>query len=255
MRKLEDLVQVMDKLLSPNGCPWDREQTPQSLAPFAIEEAHELAEALESKKTEHIKEELGDLMFQVVFHSGLAKRLGQFELGDVIQGICEKLIRRHPHVFGDAKVKDATEVLANWEQIKQKEKANEDKKPFDIPPALPALQRAQKIGEKTKRLKFDWQTPDDVFLKVEEEFGELKEALTEKDEKHAQEELGDLLFVLVQFARLRNWDAETILRRANTKIVSRIEKLLELAKTRNLDFNKISDDEKEKLWTEIKKGE
>jgi tetrapyrrole methylase family protein / MazG family protein len=254
-RHIKDLIEVMNRLLAPNGCPWDREQTPKTLTPYAIEEAHELAEAIERGDVEATKEELGDLLLQVIFHSALAERLGQFTLEDVIESICTKLVRRHPHVFGDVHVKDSNEVLKNWAQIKDKEKESQKKKTkgFGIPPSLPALQRAQKIGDKTKNLKFDWSTAKEVFAKVEEEVAELKQAFQSGDKSHTEEELGDVFFVLAQLARHLKLEAETVARAGNRKFEDRFEKLLELAASRNLDFTGIPVEEKEKMWEEVKK--
>ena len=253
---IQDLVTIMEKLLSPiGGCPWDLEQTPQTLAPFAIEEAHELAEALERKDIKGIKEELGDLLLQVVFHSTLAQKEKLFTFEEVIQGICTKLIRRHPHVFGDEKVANADEVLKNWDIIKKGEKKEQALGDFNIPLSLPALQRAQKIGDKTKNLKFDWSSAKEVFEKVEEEFKELKEAYKSGDPKHTSEELGDLFFVLAQLARHLKLEAETVARAGNRKFENRFKKLLELALKQGADFNKLKLVEKEKLWEQVKKSE
>lgn len=252
--QLKDLVAIMDRLLSPGGCPWDREQTPKSLTPFAIEEAHELAEAIEKNDVGSTKEELGDLLLQVVFHAALAKSLGQFTLEDVIQTICEKMIRRHPHVFGEGKAETSDEVLKNWNIIKAKEKGDGAPKGFGIPTSLPALQRAQKIGDKTKNLKFDWDNAKSVMEKVEEEMAELKQAFAEGDKAHTEEELGDLFFVLAQFARHMKMEAESTARAANRKFENRFAKLLDLAAARGKDFQALSSEEKEKMWDEIKKN-
>jgi tetrapyrrole methylase family protein/MazG family protein len=254
-RHINDLIHIMDALLAPNGCPWDREQTTQSLAPFAIEEAHELAEAIEGGNSEEIKEELGDLLMQVIFHSALTKNRGEFTLEDVIEGICTKLIRRHPHVFGDVKVKDSDEVLKNWSAIKNQEKSATGKiqKGLGIPLSLPALQRAQKIGDKTKTLKFDWENAPQVLEKVEEELRELKTAMKNNDRQNIEEEIGDLFFSLAQLTRHLKFEAETVARAANRKFEKRFEKLLSLAKDRKLDFQSLPNEEKEKLWEEVKK--
>lgn len=252
-RQLTELIEIMEKLLSPEGCPWDRAQTPRSLAPHAIEEAHELVEALEREDVEGIKEELGDLLLQVIFHSALAQRRNQFTLEDVLEGICKKLVSRHTHVFGDVKAKTAEDALINWTAMKNKEKSRRPKEGrLGVPLSLPALQRAQKIGDKTRTLKFDWQAPQEVFDKVEEEFIELKTALDSGDVKHAEEELGDLFFVLAQWARHMKWDAETVCRKGNRKFEARFDKLLTLAEKRNLNFSSLSIEEKEKLWEEVK---
>jgi len=256
-RQISDLVKVMETLLSPQGCPWDREQTAKTLVPYAIEEAHELAEAIEAGDTESYKEELGDLLLQIVFHSALAGKSGKFTLEDVIEIICTKLIRRHPHVFGEVKVKDSGEVLKNWEIIKGEEKKGKKQKAsaFAIPVSLPALQRAHKIGEKTRGLKFDWQTPAQVLEKVEEEMGELKNALAAQDLKNIEEELGDVFFVLAQLARHLKFEAETVARAANRKFEGRFEKLLALAAARKMgEFKDIPISEKEALWKEVKRS-
>jgi tetrapyrrole methylase family protein/MazG family protein len=250
---LSELVGVMNKLLSPNGCPWDREQTHQTLAPYAIEEAHELAEALENNDIPSIKEELGDFMFQVIFHCALGEKNKTFDFKDVVKSICTKLITRHPHVFGDVKVKDSAEVLKNWDEIKKEEKKNKTPKHFDIPLALPALQRAQKIGDKTRNLKFDWQNSSEVFLKVDEEIAELKEAMDNNDKPAIEEELGDVFFVLAQLARHLKLDAETIARNGNKKFEKRFDKLMKKVEMRKLNFNNLTVDEKEMLWQEAKR--
>jgi tetrapyrrole methylase family protein/MazG family protein len=253
---LQKLVDVMDKLLAEGGCPWDREQTHKSLAPYAIEEAHELVEAIEAQDWSGMKEELGDFLFQTVFHSALAQREGKFNLDDVVNTVAEKLIRRHPHVYSTTQVKNTEEVWKNWDAIKKEEKikSGKEKKVFDIPVSLPALQRAQKIGDKTKNLKFDWNNPKEVFVKVREEMRELEEAFESGSLPHIQEEMGDLFFVLAQLARQMKFDAETIARAANKKFEMRFDKLLALAAERNLDFEKISMEQKEELWEAIKKS-
>lgn len=250
---LVPLVNVMQKLLAPGGCPWDREQTHKTLAPYAIEEAFELADAIENGKTEDMKEELGDFLFQVVFHAELARKEGIFTLDEVVKTVSDKLIHRHPHVFGTVEVKNSEEVLKNWDKIKQAEKKNKAKSVFEIPVALPALQRAQKIGQKTKNLKFDWNNATEVLQKVEEEFAELKEALNSGESAHIEEELGDVFFVLAQLARHLQLEAETVARKGNQKFEKRFEKLLQLAKKKNLDFIPLPTEEKEKLWEEVKR--
>lgn len=252
---INDLVQIMDRLLAPGGCPWDREQTPKTLVPFAIEEAHELAEAIEKDDLAGIKEELGDLLLQVVFHCALVRNKGLFTLEDVIEGICSKLVRRHPHVFADDKVENSDEVLKNWNRIKGQEKSKLGPKPtFDVPLSLPALQRAQKIGDKTKNLKFDWENPAQVLDKVEEEMGELKDALKSGQKAHAEEELGDVFFVLAQLARHLKFEAESVARAGNRKFEKRFDKMMALVKSRGLDFAVLSTEEKESIWQEIKRS-
>jgi tetrapyrrole methylase family protein/MazG family protein len=262
---LKKLFDIMDRLLAPAGCPWDREQTPQTLAKYVIEESHELVEAIENNDTAGTIEELGDVLFQVVFHCRLAEKQGSFNFEQVVDTVCQKLIRRHPHVFAETKVTGTDEVLKNWDLIKKEEKKSSPKSAvnsefkFQIPLSLPALQRAQKIGDKTKVLQFDWQDSDEVLLKVDEELGELKEALKEgrdqksqKNDAHVAEELGDLLFVLAQLARHLKLDAEGVARNANRKFEARFEKLGELASLKNLDYHNLSSAEKEALWEEVK---
>lgn len=251
---ISDLEDVMQKLLAPGGCPWDREQTHQSLAPYAIEEAHELAEAIEKNDVQGIKEELGDFMFQVIFHCALGKKAKKFDLSDVIETVCKKLIYRHPHVFAKTKVKNSDEVLKNWNILKNKEKKKTSQSEiFEIPIQLPALQRAQKIGDKTKNLKFDWNHPDEVLEKVIEEVNELKAAYVTQNKKHIEEELGDVFFVLAQFARHLKLEAETVARKGNRKFEDRFARLLKLASKRKLEFANLSQAKKELLWQQIKK--
>ncbi|MCB0368761.1 MAG: nucleoside triphosphate pyrophosphohydrolase [Bdellovibrionales bacterium] len=251
-------MQIVKDLRGPDGCPWDKEQTHESLAPFAIEEVYELIESIERNDTEHFKEELGDVLFQVALHCQLAEELNEFSYRDVLQTLCEKLVRRHPHVFSDVKVKDINEVWSNWEKIKKQEKESKNKqnqpiKTFDFPAALPALQRAHKIGVKSEKLKFDWQHPDDVFNKVLEELNELKVEVEQNSAKEKiQEEFGDLLFSLAQWARHLNLEAEQTLRKANSKFENRFNKMMSLVSKKKLDWNLLSDSEKESLWQEIK---
>lgn len=220
------LVAVMRRLLAPGGCPWDRSQTPDTLKRYVLEEACEVIDAIESKDSGHLREELGDLLLQVVFQAELARRDGTFGPDDVVEGIVEKLVRRHPHVFGDAAAKDAAEVLKNWEQIKAKEKGNRGLIE-GVPRALPALVRAQRVGEKVARVGFDWPSIEGPRAKVGEELAELDAALAGGDLGKVEEELGDVLFSLVNLARhvktpdSGGIDAEGALRRTIDKFVRR----------------------------------
>ena len=245
MTSFQQLIDIVKKLRGPGGCPWDIAQTHKSLTPFAVEEAHELEEAIENNDVENMKEELGDLLFQSVLHSELARQNGDFDIDDVIKHLNNKMVRRHPHVFSDTKVKDAAEVLKNWEEIKALEK---DGKPFDIPKSFPALLRAHKIGKRTKKMDFDWDTSSAVFDKVSEEMLEFKEAIELNDKERIEEEMGDLLFTISQYARHVDLDAEKSLRKANNKFIGRFEKMLELAP----DFESKSREEKESLWQQVK---
>lgn len=261
LREFDAILSVVRSLRGPGGCPWDIEQTTETLAPFAIEEAYELAEAIESGDPEKIKEELGDVLLQVVLHAHIAKQEKKFDISDVIEGICSKLIRRHPHVFGEVKVKDAAEVLKNWDAIKNKEKANaktaktSDK--FNIPLHLPALQRSAKIGDKTNKHNFDWDDALHVFEKVEEEFFELKEALGKKKKmkmSHVKEELGDLLFSLAQLARHLKSEPEQVLRNANRKFEKRFFKMKKTAEKNGKKLKDFSTHQLEKFWQQVKRS-
>ncbi len=252
MTSFQQLIDIVKKLRGPNGCPWDKVQTHQTLTPFAIEEALELEQAIQNGDIENIKEELGDLLFQTILHAQIASDNSQFAIDDVIELLNEKMIRRHPHVFADTPVKDQFEVLKNWESIKADEKKNSKAKsqtPFDIPMTFPALLRAQKIGKKTEKLDFDWSHAHEVMAQVEEELAELKEALKENNPKNIEEEMGDLLFSCAQLSRHLHLDAEKTLRQANSKFIHRFEKMMD----KNKDFLKLNRQEKEKLWDLIKK--
>lgn len=250
LRDFEGLLKVVEHLRGPDGCPWDKEQTHETLTRFAIEEAHELGEAIDSGDEKAIRDELGDLLLQVVLHSEIARQEKRFDINDVIQNISEKMVRRHPHVFADTKAATSEEVLDNWAEIKAKEKGHKD--PFDIPKNLPALLRAHKIGEKTKKVAFDWDNAGQCWDKVEEEFGELKEATASGDSKEMEAELGDLLFSLSQWARHMDLDAEQALRKTNMSFEKRFKKMQSLVKDAGLDWSKVPAADKERYWKQAK---
>jgi MazG family protein len=254
LRSFEALYEVVKGLRNPNGgCPWDLEQTHESLTPFMIEEAHELVEAIESGSQTHTIEELGDVLLQVILHSVIAEQDGSYNLMDVIEALNKKLVYRHPHVFGDVEAGTVTTVLENWEKLKAKEKEGKPKADkFEIPVGLPALQRSQKIGAKTKKFKFDWEDISDVRLKVQEELAEVDEALKTQNKDLIQEELGDLLFTVAQLTRHADLDAEGALRQANVKFETRFFKMKRLAESRGLKLENCSGQELEALWQEIK---
>ncbi|MBK8216166.1 MAG: nucleoside triphosphate pyrophosphohydrolase [Myxococcales bacterium] len=214
------LVGVMRRLLAEDGCPWDREQSFESLRKYVLEEACEVIDAIESKDRAALREELGDLLLQVVFQAELGRREGSFAIDDVVSGIVEKLVTRHPHVFGDLEANDADEVLRNWEMLKAKEKAGRGIL-GGVPKSLPALTRAQRIGEKVARVGFDWADEKGSFAKVREEVGELEAALLAGDAHAVEEELGDALFALVNLSRHAKVDAEGALRRTIDKFTRR----------------------------------
>ncbi|HVJ18353.1 MAG TPA: nucleoside triphosphate pyrophosphohydrolase [Polyangiaceae bacterium] len=214
------LVALMQRLLAPDGCPWDREQDFKSLRKYVLEEACEVIDAIDNEDPEHLKEELGDLALQVVFLGELARVKGQFGPDDVVAGIVEKLVRRHPHVFGDESVSSSEEVLQNWERIKAEEKS--ERGVLDgVPRSLPALYRAQRMGDKVNRVGFDWPDARGSRDKVSEELAELDEAAASGDKTRVEQELGDLLFALVNFARHHGVDAELALRGTADRFASR----------------------------------
>jgi tetrapyrrole methylase family protein/MazG family protein/ATP diphosphatase len=217
---LTRLVAVMRRLLEPDGCPWDREQTFESLRKYALEEACEVIDAIDSGDRKALREELGDLLLQVVFQAELGRREGSFGIDDVVSGIVEKLVHRHPHVFGDMDAKDADEVLRNWEKLKAIEKKGRGLL-GGVPRSLPALTRAQRIGEKVSRVGFDWADQAGSRAKVHEELGELDAAIATGDEKAIEEEMGDVLFALVNLSRHVKVDAEGALRRTIDKFTRR----------------------------------
>jgi MazG family protein len=242
----------MARLRSEQGCPWDREQTIESLRSFLLEEAYELLEAIEQKDRRAHSEELGDLLFQIVFQARIAQEAGWFDIHDVIQGIAEKLIRRHPHVFGSKKARTSAEVIASWDKLKKEEKHAESA--LDgVPGCLPALLQAHRLSDRAARVGFDWEEPSQVLEKMREEFGELQEALGQKDapEKTAWE-LGDLLFATVNLARHLGLCAEDLLREANRRFSVRFRLLETLAKERRVDIRSADLQTLESLWQEAK---
>jgi len=245
--KLEELLSI-GKILR-EKCPWDAEQDLNSLKYTLREEAYEVIDAIEEKDYTHLKEELGDLLFNIFFMSIVAEQDGLFSLEDVADRIIEKLINRHPHVFGDVKVKNSEEALANWERIKREE----NKGLMDVPLSLPALILANKVQEKAKRVGFDWEDYRGPREKIEEELRELDNAITTGG--NIKEEIGDLLFSVVNTARLLGVDSESALRDTVKKFITRFNQMEELAKKRNISLEKLSLSEMDKLWEEIKEGE
>ncbi|HEX3345403.1 MAG TPA: nucleoside triphosphate pyrophosphohydrolase [Polyangiaceae bacterium] len=217
---LSRLVAVMRRLLAPDGCPWDREQTFETLRKYVLEEACEVIDAIDGGDRKAIREELGDLLLQVVFQAELARREGSFAIDDVVSGIVEKLVHRHPHVFGDLSARDADEVLRNWEKLKAKEKGERGIL-GGVPRSMPALTRSQRIGEKVARVGFDWADARGSRAKVAEELGELDQAVEAGDAAAIEEEMGDLLFALVNLSRHLKVDAEGALRRTIDKFTTR----------------------------------
>ena len=239
-------------LRAPGGCPWDREQTHQSLKRHLLEECYEVLEAIDQENPDKLAEELGDVLMQVAFHADIAQEAGQFTLADVLTAVNDKLVRRHPHVFGDTKVVDAREVEVNWEQIKAQERAQQGvrQSPVDgIPGATPALSYAQLMQDRVAKVGFEWEDVSGVLDKLVEEVQELREATTEAERMH---ELGDMFLVMVNLCRWMGVQAEDSLRQANGRFRSRYLQMEEIAAQRGLDFESLPLDSKEALWQEAK---
>ncbi len=251
MKKLVDLMAV---LRSPGGCPWDLKQTTESLKPFLIEETYEVVDALDEGDPQKVKEELGDLLFQIVFHARLAEEQGEFTLDDVIETNLEKMIRRHPHVFGTEKVSTAQEVVANWEEIKKKEKAHSQRKSVleGVPRSMPALSRAHRLQQRAARVGFDWKRLDEALPKLDEEIAEFKESLATKDASRIEEELGDVFFTLVNLSRFLDVDPEEALRKTISKFIRRFRFMEESAADAGTSLNDMTLEEMENLWQEAK---
>jgi len=223
LHDIHELVSIMRTLRSEEGCPWDREQTHQSLTPYLIEEAYEVKDAVDRGDDESLVDELGDVLLQVVFHATIADEDGYFSLSDIVKAVCEKMIRRHPHVFGDVSVNNSDEVLVNWQAIKDNEKENKSvtERMTSVTKGLPGLIRAQKVQKKVADVGFDWRDASHAFDKIEEEVSELREALNRGDRAHIEEELGDLLLILSNVARLAGIDAEQALFDGIEKFINR----------------------------------
>lgn len=259
LEKFESLLQIVETLRGPDGCPWDKEQTHRTLAPYAIEEAYELAESIENGDQDEMVTELGDLLLQVIIHSEIGRQEKRFTIKDVIRAISSKMVRRHPHVFSDTKVQDSNEVLNNWSKIKAKEKAAKGGASptmrFDLSLSLPALFRAHKIGDKTKRLRFDWPNASEVMKKVDEELRELKDVLHqdgEPDRAALEHEIGDLLFSIVQLSRHLNLEAEQCLRTANARFETRFFTMKRRIEESGRNYDDLGPDELEKAWQDTK---
>ena len=256
---IERLLGVMRKLRAPDGCPWDREQTNESLKADLIEEAYEVIDAIEGGNVSHLEEELGDLLLQVVFHSQICQEDGHFEFSDVANGISDKLVRRHPHVFGEVQVSGTGEVLQNWDAIKKAEKKGEGDKPSSIvsgiPKHLPALQKAHQIQKRAARAGFDWDNIDDVFAKLHEEIDEVKEAIKREHEEDIRDELGDLLFSVVNVSRFLGHNPEELLNHNIKKFVRRFQHVEAQVHASGRDFKQFTLEELDAFWDEAKAGE
>lgn len=258
LKEFERLNEVVTKLRDPeNGCPWDLEQTHRTLLKYLMEESYEYMHAVEDENYDHMEDELGDVLLQVVLHSVIAKQAGKFDIESVSKRIADKMVRRHPHVFGDVETKDVGEIKKNWEEIKQQEKADKEVH-YEIDSdllAFPSLTSAAKIGKKTSKINFDWEDQSQVAYKVEEEWQELKEELApypNYNHERVKEELGDFLFSIAQLSRHLKIDPEIALRDANLKFKERFNQVEDLAKQRGISIKDSSQDELEVLWQEVK---
>jgi tetrapyrrole methylase family protein / MazG family protein len=271
-KTFEDLVELMDRLRSPGGCPWDREQTYATLAPMLLEEAYEAFDALEEARLgrpNDLREELGDLLFQITFFARVAKERGEFTIAEVIDQVHEKMVRRHPHVFGDTKAGDSAEVLRNWEAIKAEEKRAAGKAAGEkagnsildgVSTKAPALMEAHQISTKVARVGFDWKQTDDIFEKLREEVDELRAAISahadsndEADHTHVREEIGDLLFVITNIARHLKVEPEAALKLANRKFRKRFGYIEQRLHDLNKTFEHVTLNDLEEMWQQAKR--
>ncbi|HDO35460.1 MAG TPA: nucleoside triphosphate pyrophosphohydrolase [Nitrospirae bacterium] len=245
----------MDRLRDKNGCPWDREQTRESLKPFLIEEAYELLEAIEENSPGKIKEEIGDLLFQLIFHARISEELGEFDIRDVLDSITEKMISRHPHVFGNLNLESTEEVVQRWEEHKKREGKLRDSVLEGVPRALPSLLRAQRVQERASRVGFDWKEAGGVLEKIEEELEEFREAVRSGEGKRMEEELGDLLFSIVNLSRFVNINPEEALRRTTDRFIRRFRYIETGARAMGRKLDELSLEEMDRLWEEAKEKE
>jgi MazG family protein len=243
------LVKIMDELRE--QCPWDKKQTIHTLRPLTLEETYELTDSITDENWKGIKEELGDILLHILFYAKIGQEQKQFELKEVIDGICEKLIFRHPHIYGDVKVTDEEDVKRNWEKLKMKE--GKTSVLGGVPPSLPAMVKATRIQEKAKQVGFEWDNKEDVWKKVEEEIGELKEAISLDSKEKIDEEFGDVLFSLVNYARFLQVDAEGVLERTNKKFIYRFQQMETIAIAQGKKLEDLSLTEMDAIWNEVKK--
>jgi len=254
-KTFQKLVDVVDTLMGDDGCPWDRVQTRETLKPYLVEETYETLEALDRGDPEEIKDELGDLLYQILFHARISRNRNEFDISDVVSAITDKMVRRHPHVFKEAKCDTPDEVVTQWEEIKKNEKASARRESVldGVPRSLPGLKRAQELQKKAAKHGFDWDKIDEVFSKLDEEIAEFKEALVAGDEKAAAGELGDILFVLVNIGRFKKIDAEEALRATNNKFITRLHHIERQVAKAGKTLKETPLDELETHWQDAKK--
>ena len=255
-RSFDDLVKLMTTLRAPGGCPWDRKQTLESLKPFVIEEAYEVIDAIDRDNRAALLEEVGDFLLEAVFITEITREEGSFDIYDSITAIHDKLVRRHPHVFGDVEAKDAEQVLVNWEKLKSEERKKENKGVLSgVPASLPALLKAARLTEKAARVGFDWRGTDEVFHKVDEEIGELREAIASGDKTNMHDEIGDLLFTIANIARKLDVNAEEALQSTNRKFTRRFESMESRVHGEGRNIDQLTLEEMDALWDEAKAAE
>ena len=255
-RTFDELVQLMTTLRGPDGCPWDRKQTLPDLKPFVIEEAYEVVDAIDRDDRRALLEEVGDLLMEAVFIAEITREEGSFDIYDSVTAIHDKLVRRHPHVFADVEVSGADQVIVNWEKLKNEERKAENKSVLSgVPAALPALLKASRLTEKAARVGFDWQKTEDVFAKIDEEVGELREAVAARDTAHVAEEVGDLLFTLANIARKLDINPEEALQATNRKFMRRFEAMETAVRATDRNIDQLTLQEMDHLWDEAKAAE
>jgi tetrapyrrole methylase family protein/MazG family protein len=255
MESFQKLVDIMMRLRSEDGCPWDRVQTSETLKSYLIEETYELIEAIDEKDPVKIKEELGDLLLQIVFHAQIAKDQEEFDINDVVEGISSKMVSRHPHVFGDAKFETPEDVTKQWQDRKKEEGKFKESALEGVPKELPSLLRAHRLQSRAAKVGFDWEKVEDVFGKLDEELKEFKIALEKKDKSEIEDELGDIFFVLVNISRFVGVNAEEALRKTITKFISRFRYIEMKAADEGRQLSEMPLEEMDALWDEAKLGE
>ncbi len=253
--RVGDLLAIIKRLRAPDGCPWDREQTPESVKKYVVEETYELVDAIDGGDPSKVAEELGDLMFMLLFIAGMYEETGAFRLADVLRGAAEKMVRRHPHIFGDVKVKDAGDVVANWQAIKAceaKDKGERHSVLGNLPRSLPALQRAFRLGERASRVGFDWDDARGVLARLREEEQELRDAMQGGRKEEVMHEAGDLLFTMANLARKLGTNPEEALHQANERFLRRFQAMEALLKATGKDLSRCSLEEMDDAWEQAK---
>jgi len=255
-RSFGDLVALMTRLRSPGGCPWDRKQTLPDLKTYVIEEAYEVVDAIDRDDRAALMEEVGDLLLEAVFITELTREEGTFDIYDSVTAVHDKLVRRHPHVFGDVVAKDAEQVLVNWEKLKSDERKAENKSLLSgVPRSMPALLKASRLTEKAARVGFDWRRTEDVFEKLDEEIAELREAVASGEPSKIEDEIGDILFTIANIARKVNANPEEALQSTNRKFMRRFENMESQVRARGMNLDQLELEEMDRLWDEAKAAE